>query len=93
MKEDWMEGFMNIDKLMQMIINKIKGYLKDDQLGFKYQYSLHKGNNVWINEWYSDHMLAIACTSQTRLWHHNSSSPVWSTCIKLTAEYIYGLYI
>lgn len=36
-EEDWMERYMNINKLMQMIINKMKGYLKDDQLGFKYQ--------------------------------------------------------
>lgn len=34
MKEDWMEGYIN--KLMRMIINKMKWYLKDDQLGFKY---------------------------------------------------------
>lgn len=87
MKEDWMEWYMNINKLMRMIINKMKGYLKDDQLGFKYQKSLHKGNKVWMNERYSVHMLA--CMSQTRLWHHNSASPVWSTCIKLTALYMY----
>lgn len=85
MKEDWMEWYIN--KLMRMIINKMKGYLKDDQLGFKYQKSLHKGNKVWMNERYSVHMLA--CMSQTRLWHHNSASPVWSTCIKLTALYMY----
>lgn len=48
MKEDWMERYMNINKLMRMIINKMKGYLKDDQLGFKYQKSLHKGNKVWM---------------------------------------------
>lgn len=64
MKEDWMEWYMNINKLMRMIINKMKGYLKDDQLGFKYQKSLHKGNKVWMNERYSVHMLA--CMSQTR---------------------------
>lgn len=37
MKEDWMKRYMKINKLMRMIINKMKGYLKDDQLGFKYQ--------------------------------------------------------
>lgn len=51
MKEDWMEWYMNINKLMRMIINKMKGYLKDDQLGFKYQKSLHKGNKVWMPAW------------------------------------------
>lgn len=35
-KVHWMEWYMNINKLMRMIINKMKGYLKDDQLGFKY---------------------------------------------------------
>lgn len=30
-----MEEYMNIDKLMWMMINKMKGYLKDDQLGLK----------------------------------------------------------
>lgn len=35
--EGRLNGTMNINKLMQMIINKMKGYLKDDQLGFKYQ--------------------------------------------------------
>lgn len=51
MKEDWMEWYMNINKLMRMIINKMKGYLKDDQLGFKYQKSLHKEIKYeWTND-------------------------------------------
>lgn len=82
MKEDWMEWYMNINKLMRMIINKMKGYLKDDQLGFKYQKSLHKEIKY---EWTND-TVSICLPAWVRL---DSASPVWSTCIKLTALYMY----